>query len=177
MERSENAIIRLLETSFKAETIRSEGRGLITLQIIRLRQFIEGLRARYTRDISNYRYPIPYNQYRYNLNAWEELLKLAHIKETPVLVYIAPRPTDFFPYDSIKYEEYKKSIFKLTQYYGATYINLENLILSKYFGYVDTNFGFLVRDPFHIQGVGHSLLAGEITKEIKKLKGNSVIIK
>jgi len=177
MKRSENAIIRLLETSFKAETIRSEGRGLITLQIIRLRQFIEGLRARYTRDISNYRYPIPNNQYQYNLNAWEELLKLAYIKETPVLVYIAPRPTDFFPYDPIKYEEYKKSIFKLTQYYGATYINLENLILSKYFGHVDTNFGFLVRDPFHIQGVGHSLLAREITKEIKKLEGNSIIIK
>ena len=177
MERSEQAIIRILEKYFKVESIREEGRGQITLSLIRLRQFLEGLRARYTRDISNYRYPIPDNQYQTNLDSWTELLKLASRKKVPFLVYIAPRPTDFFPYNQIKYDKFKKTISDLTQYYGGTFINLEDLIPSKYFGFVDTNFGFLVRDPFHIQGVGHSLLANEIIKGIKNLRIKSVGIK
>ena len=177
MERSEQAIIRILEKYFKVESIREEGRGQITLSLIRLRQFLEGLRARYTRDISNYKYPIPDNQYQTNLDSWIELLKLASRKKVPFLVYIAPRPTDFFPYNQIKYDKFKKTISDLTQYYGGTFINLEDLIPSKYFGFVDTNFGFLVRDPFHVQGVGHSLLANEIIKGIKKLRIKSVGIK
>jgi hypothetical protein len=174
MERSEDAVVRFIEEHFKAESVRQEGRGQITLLLVRLRQFLEGLRARYTRDISNYRYPISDIQYKFNLDAWTELLKLAGRKKIPFLVYIAPRPTDFFPYDKIKYNKFKKSILRLTHYYGGKFLNLEDLIPSKYFGFVDTNFGFLVRDPFHIQGAGHSLLAHEITKSIKQLKIKSV---
>ena len=177
MERSEQAIVRFLEEHFKAESVRQEGRGQITLLLVRLRQFLEGLRARYTRDISNYRYPISDIRYQSNLEAWTELLKLAGRKKIPFLVYIAPRPTDFFPYDQIKYNKFKKSILRLTQYYGGKFIDLEDLIPSKYFGFVDTNFGFLVRDPFHIQGAGHLLLAYEITKSIKQLKIDSLNLK
>ena len=169
MERSEHIIIDFIEWHFNAESIRQEGRGQVTLFIIKIRQFIEGLRARYTRDISNYKYPIPEDRYADNWKAWTEILKLSQRKKIPVLIYIAPRPVDFFPYEKLKYESFKNSLQKISNVYNASFINLEDLVKSDLFGMVDTNFGFPVRDPFHFQGKGHVLLAGEVIKALKDL--------
>ena len=177
MDRTEQSLTRFIEERFNAESIRREGRGQITLFIIRFRQFIEGLRARYTRDISNYKYPISEDQYANNWNAWTEILKLAFRKKIPVLIYIAPRPTDFFPYDKSKYNKFKQSLQKMAKSYNARFINLEDLVSSSFFGMVDTNFGFLVRDPFHFQGQGHALLAKEVTEALKNLSSTNFNLK
>ena len=169
MKKTELAITGFIEEHFNAESIRREGRGQVTLFIIKVRQFIEGLRARYTRDISNYKYPIPKDQYAQNWMAWTQILKIAQREKIPVLIYIAPRPTDFFPYNKSKYKIFKKSLRKIASLYGASFINLEDLVSSSFFGMVDTNFGFLVRDPFHFQGKGHALLAKEVTRALKHL--------
>jgi hypothetical protein len=177
MDKTELAITGFIEEHFNAESIRREGRGQVTLYIIKIRQFIEGLRARYTRDISNYNYPIPEERYAQNWTAWTEILKIAQIKKVPVLIYIAPRPTDFFPYNKSKYKKFKKSLRKIADFYEASFINLEDLVSSSIFGMVDTNFGFLVRDPFHFQGQGHALLAKEVTKAVKRFNNSKFSLK
>ena len=169
MDRSEAAITNFLEDQFRAETIRGEARGKIVIAVRKTRQFLEGLRARYTRDISNYRYPILPEDYVRNWQAWEAMLRLLAQRGIPTVVYIAPRPTDFFPYDPAKYEAYKAEVAQLAASTGATFVNLEDIAASETFGYVDTNFGFPVRDPFHFQGTAHKKLGNAIAATVLPL--------
>jgi lysophospholipase L1-like esterase len=75
------------------------------------------------------------------------------------LLYIAPRPTDFFPYDAAGYAAYKRDIAALARQTGATLANIEDAVPNRYWGMVDLAFGFPVRDPFHFRAEGHALTA------------------
>lgn len=171
MDMSEAGITSYLERQFHAETLRGEGRGQIVIAVTKARQFLEGLRARYTRDISNYRYPILADDYVRNWKSWEAMLDLLARNRVPTLIYIAPRPTDFFPYDPARYATFKQDLGRLAEAHGAKVVNLEDVAPSEDFGFVDTNFGFLVRDPFHFKGAAHRKFAAAIERALLPMLG------
>ena len=96
---SERWLTAALEECCAQETLRAEARGQIALGLADARRFMESLRARYTRDLSSYRIAIPAANYAKNRRALIDILDTARVHGIPVLMYIAPRPTDFFPYD------------------------------------------------------------------------------
>jgi hypothetical protein len=166
--RVEKQLTETLDHYLGMETIRAEGRAKVLLTLQKLRQFVESLRARYTRDLSNYRVPILPERYRANWEAWRDMLTIARARNVPVLIYIAPRPTDFFPYDLNAYETFKSDLTALAVEFGAHIINIEDVVPNDDWGYVDVNFGFPVRDPFHFNGMGHRLMADALVPPIRK---------
>ena len=167
-EKSEAWLTTKLENCCGLETLRAEVRGQILLMLTDVRRLLETLRARHTRDLSQYRVSIPAARYKANRKAIQSILERAREKNTKVLLYIAPRPTDFFPYDPNGYTEYKKDMMGLAKEFDATLVNLEDLVPNNMWGLIDLTFGFPVRDPFHFQGKGHLLLADEIISAIEQ---------
>lgn len=96
-------------------------------------------------------------RYDRNMQALEALLRDAHARGIPVIGYIAPvrndRPN---PYDPVQYAAWKKTVEQLLPRYGATYVNLENLVPPNEWGIFDT-IGEL--DFVHFRNRGHQLVA------------------
>lgn len=148
-----------LEACCGVETLRAEARGQSFLALTDARRYVAGLRNRYTRDWRQYKVPIPPARYAANRAALEAILESARRKGIPVLLYIAPRPTDFFPYDATEYAAFVRDLGGLAEQYGAALANLEDIVPNEYWGTVDLAFGFPVRDPFHFKARGHQLTA------------------
>lgn len=168
MHRSEAWLTAQLEAAFGFMTARQEGRGLVILSLQKLRRFFELQRFKFTRNISSYRVPIPLESYRTNLKAWGAMFELAAARKIKVLVYIAPRPADFFPYDATGYANYKRDLRQLANRYDARLISIEDAVPPQHWGEVDITFGFPVRDPFHFKGTGHALMAKALLPEIRR---------
>ena len=102
-------------------------------------------------------------RYERNMNALQDMLKLAQRENQNMLVYIAPIRQDLpLPYEIMRYERWKKEVEKLTLEYGAQFLNLEKLVPADYWGsYHDDDVDFM-----HFQGPGHQLLAKEIWRQI-----------
>ncbi|NKB56564.1 MAG: hypothetical protein GKS00_09525 [Alphaproteobacteria bacterium] len=167
-QRSEAWLTATLEDTFGFTTARKKGRGLVVLTLLELRRFFELQRFRWTRDLSNYRVQIQLESYRGNLTAWEAMLELAERRGIAVLIYIAPRPADFFPYDPEGYAAYKRDLHRLAKRYGARLLSIEDAVPPQYWGEVDITFGFPVRDPFHFKNAGHELMAKALLPEIQR---------
>jgi hypothetical protein len=166
-ERSEAWISSTLEACCAMETLRREARGQLLLALGNARRYLETLRGLHTRDLSRYRVPVPPGRYQANRAALEEILRAARAAEIPTLIYVAPRPTDFFPYDLEAYQAYKKDMSKLAGAYGAILVNFEGIVPNEFWGEVELTFGFPVRDPFHFQGAGHRLLAQAVIDAVR----------
>jgi hypothetical protein len=165
---TEERITDIGEKAFRLETLRKAGRGWTILTLEDIRRYFESLRARYTRDLSSYRVPMIAKNYEANREAWREMMAAAKKAGTPMLVYIPPRPTDFFPFEPAGYEAFKRDIEQLAAQNSAAFVNLENVVPNALWGEVDLSFGFNVRDPFHFRAEGHTLLAQALLPHIRK---------
>lgn len=168
MAQSESALTEMLEEFFGFETLRSKGRLVIRITLENIRRYFESLRARHTRDLSRYRIPVTQRGYEANLQAWQRMLGAAREAGIPAVVYIAPRPTDFYPFDPQGYETFKRDIERLTRESGAAFANIEDAVPNEHWGLVDISFGFHARDPFHFTAEGHALMARALLPEIRK---------
>ncbi|MEX0751336.1 MAG: hypothetical protein WD073_00215, partial [Xanthobacteraceae bacterium] len=168
MTRTERAVTEVLESWIGLETLRGAGRALVRLTLEDVRRYFESLRARYTRDLSRYRVPILPQRYRENMKAWRAIFETARDAKIPMLVYIAPRPGDFYPFDADGYGQFKRDIEALARETGAAFVNLEDAVPNREWGEVDLSFGFLVRDPFHFTAQGHALMAEALLPHIKR---------
>lgn len=169
MRRSEAWINDRLEAWIGFQSFRAKGRAAILLTLADTRRFFESLRARWTRDLSAYRVPIPEPAYADNLLAWEALLALAADRGVETLVYIAPRPADFFPYDAAGYARFKADLRELSKATGAALVDIEDAVPPQHWGEVDITFGFPVRDPFHFKNEGHRLMADALLPHIEAM--------
>jgi len=173
MERTEARITGRLQHWFGLEDFRRAGRAWVLLGLQQMRRYFESLRARYTRDLSHYHVPILKRDYDANWASWQHMLAMAKAEGVPTLVYIAPRPTDFFPFDPTLYVKYKRELAALAARNGAAFVNIEDAVPNKYWGLVDIGFGFYARDPFHFTAEGHALMAEALLPHIRRLIENT----
>jgi hypothetical protein len=109
-------------------------------------------------------------QYDLNFAAFGDLLARAHRYGIPVLVYVAPRPTNaHFPYDLDHYSRFKSAIGAVALSNGARLINLEDSAPGDVWGQIDNGVGVLVTDVFHFTAQGHAGLAGALTPAVREL--------
>jgi hypothetical protein len=109
-------------------------------------------------------------QYDLNFAAFQDLLERAQSYRIPVLVYIAPRPTNaHFPYDLSHYERFKTDIKAVADGHGARLVNLEDSAPGDVWGQIDNGVGVLVTDVFHFTARGHARLAKGINPAVKQL--------
>ncbi len=165
--RSESWLTAQLESCCAVETLRGEARGRILLAAVDTRRFLATLRNRYTRDWRAFQVPIPATAYARNRAALAAMLATARRADIPSLLYIAPRPTDFFPYDPDGYAAYKADMERLAKSQGAAFVNLEDTVANEHWGLVDLTFGFPVHDPFHFAAAGHALLGRALLPAIE----------
>ena len=130
-----------------------------------LRNSIFGIKATSTRKMIR-------GRYIKNKNAYIDILNLALDNNVEVLVYIPPIRNDIkIPYDLTEYTKFKNEIEAIAYSKKAFFINLEELVPSKFWGIKpSTNLkGESEIDFMHFQTEGHSLLADAIFKEINKI--------
>jgi hypothetical protein len=166
-DRTERWITGRLEDWFGMENFRRAGRAWVLLGLQEMRRALESLRARYTRDLSRYRVPMMEQNYRTNWAAWQHMLATAKAEGIPALVYVAPRPTDFFPFDPETYDKFKRDLATLAAAHGANFVNIEDAVPNEHWGLVDIGFGFFARDPFHFTAEGHALMADALLPHIR----------
>lgn len=94
-------------------------------------------------------------RYDRNMKALEDILRRSMDEHVYVIVYIAPIRQDIqLPYDINEYAQWKSEVEKLTDKYGAKFLNLEELVPVNYWGtYVGDNIDFM-----HFQGPGHRIV-------------------
>ncbi len=96
-------------------------------------------------------------RYDRNMQALEALLHDAQARGIPVIGYVAPvrndRPN---PYDPAQYAAWKALLRQMLPRYGATYINLENIVPPDEWGIFDT-IGEI--DFVHFRNRGHQRVA------------------
>ena len=169
MDRTEGWITGRMNEWFGMENFRRAGRAWVLLGVQETRRYLESLRARYTRDLSHYRVEMLEQNYRANWAAWQQMLAVAKAEGVPTLVYVAPRPTDFFPFEPGTYERFKRDLAALALSNGAAFVNIEDAVPNQYWGLVDIGFGFYARDPFHFTAEGHALMANALLPHIRRL--------
>lgn len=163
-DRTEAALSRLLDSCCALWALREEARGRIDIAMRRAMHGLAYLRNRYTRDLSALRIPVPDQMYRRNRAAIEAMLATARADGTRVLMYVVPRPTDFFPYDPDRYRAFKDDMASLAASHGARLVNLEDLVPNEDWGTTEITVGYPIRDHFHFKAEGHRLLGAELAR-------------
>ena len=104
----------------------------------------------------------------WNMLAINELINEAVINKEKALFYMQPlRPhSDEFPYDSLKYDNFKTNLQASCAKSSFTYYdNLENIVPQEYWGKTDIGYP----DIFHFQEKGHQLLAKKLSLTIQNI--------
>lgn len=158
-DRSEQALTGWLDVCCEMWRLRSEARGWAEILSRRAMHVLAYVRNRYTRDLSQFRIPVPAADYAINRAALERMVAAARGGGMPVLLYVVPRPTDFFPYDPDGYRAFKDDMAALARRHGAALANLEDAVPDELWGTTEITLGYPVRDHFHFKAAGHALLA------------------
>lgn len=140
-------------------------RGELFGKLYLLRNSIFGIKATTTRKMIK-------GNYVKNIQAYQDILKLALDNKIKVLVYIPPIRNDIkIPYDVKEYNSFKNEIKNIAYKNKVYFTSFEDLIPSEFWGRkASTN---LKRDEevdfMHFQVEGHRLLAEAIFLEISNI--------
>ncbi|MDA7931145.1 hypothetical protein N9B34_02770 [Akkermansiaceae bacterium] len=118
-------------------------------------------------------------RYTLNMQALEVLLKVAQDKMIPVITYIVPIRNDVqIPYEISEYVRFKEQVAILASETGATFVNLEDLIPSEFWGSTASITGGEGKDLdfMHFQEEGHELLAKALEAVLLKLIGTETSV-
>ena len=113
------------------------------------------------------------DQYGKNMQALEEILKLAQKNKTQVYLYIPPIRSDVpLPYDKYEYETFKKDLSALCQKYkGNTQLkDFSKIVPGNLWGFKEAT-NFIDKhelDFMHFQYKGHQILADSLIQFITK---------
>lgn len=162
-ESVEKKLNHLLNTKTKLWSKRSLIRGELFDFLYKLRNTILHIRPNSIR-------PKIVENYTLNYQALLNILKLARINKSDVLLYIPPIRNDVkLPYDKTEYSTFKREIMILKNEHIQV-LNLENIVPSNFWGYKDaTNFiDTKDVDFMHFQYQGHVLISDTILKSFLK---------
>ncbi len=170
-QRIENALNRWLAEHWAVWRDRGKIRGELLLLMHDARKLVLQARNALLRiDSSRWTVDVPAGQYAENRAALEALLLSAKQAHIPVLLYIAPRPTDaYFPFDPKAYTDYKADMAKLAEQTDAELVNLEDAVRGDVWGKVDNGVGVTVTDVYHFKAEGHRQLAAAILQAVETI--------
>ena len=164
-ERSERYLDSKLENSWSIWKGRPDIRGNLFNDVYKLRNMVLGIKATTVRKM------IP-GRYNDNYNALLNMVAFCIAHHIPLIIYIPPLRDDVAPpYDIKDYEAFKEKIKTDCEQHHVTFINLEHLVPSKYWGVKEgTSFGAATEIDFmHFQQAGHQLIADTIYHTLMKL--------
>ena len=168
-ERVETRLVAGLADLFSLWRMRSQAQGEIKLallggkeQVLRLRNLVLGTRAR------NWIVAIPPVRYAVNLEAFTDLVRVAHQDALPVLVYVPPRPSgDRFPFVPSDYAAFKSDSERLARTSGASFANIEDTVSDDVWGEADNGAGEIVTDYSHFTAAGHRQMAEALATALR----------
>ena len=165
-ERSESFLNNYLNAHSDLWAQRENMRGNLFNWTYMLRNTILGIRPGSVRKM------MP-DQYGKNMQALEEILKLAEKNKTKVYLYIPPIRSDVpLPYDKSEYETFKNDLSALCQKYkGNTQLkDYSKIVPGNLWGFKEaTNFiDKCELDFMHFQYKGHQILADSLIQFITK---------
>jgi len=145
---------------------RSSMRGYIFNWLFKLRNTVLFIKADSKRKILR-------GPYQSNFKALTTILSISKDQNIKVLLYVSPIRNDVpIPYDSNEYSLFKKELILLANQYNARFVNLENLVPPKYWGFKESTNIFQSDevDYMHFQAAGHKLISDTIVELLKELK-------
>jgi hypothetical protein len=155
-KRLEHTLEKAMGHYFPLWNERSNLKAILTIDMYYARNWLLNIKPTTVRKMIDTRY-------EHNMNAFQDLLRLAQTEHRDMVVYIVPIRQDLpLPYEIERYEEWKKEVERLAHQYGAQFLNLEKIIPPIYWGsYHGDDVDFM-----HFQGPGHRLVAKEIQKQL-----------
>ncbi len=164
-EKTETSLNKFLDQQFSPWHLRANVRGGFFNNLYKLRNTVFGIDARTKRGIIK-------EAYHKNMEALKALIADCNIHHIPILIYIPPIRNDFeIPYFRNEYDDFKKEINTICEKNGASFINIENSVSNKYWGFKGTRtfWGEADIDFMHFQYAGHLLVAKQLQPQIEKL--------
>jgi len=120
---------------------------------------------------SSTRRKIP-GRYAMNITALKEIISSAKNSGTKVLIYVVPLRNDVkIPYNLDEYSDFKMEVEILSQDEHVSYLNLENLVPSRFWGTKSSTVagGGDELDFMHFQAGGHKILADSLSNRLSVL--------
>lgn len=163
--RVENYFSKKLSIIYPKWEARGELRGNFFLALYNLRNFIFGITPSTTRKLI----PARYNK---NMEAFNEILKIAKEKKISVITYIAPLRNDVkIPYDLSQYENFKSEIKNISLRHQANFFNWEDIVDNSSWGQKNSTSikkeGEI--DFMHFQFSGHKKIASKLYETIHNI--------
>lgn len=166
-ETTESKLDTLLDKHFFPWHYRPNIRGDFFNNLYKLRNTALGIDAKTKRGIIK-------DIYKQNIKALTYILDDCQKSNIKVIVYIPPLRNDYeIPYYRNEYINFKKEIAALSSQYNANFINIENCVPNKYWGFKGTRTfrGLMDIDFMHFQYPGHIIMADTLQAEIEKVLG------
>ena len=163
-ERIEERFNALLNEYLPIWRARGDLRGNFQIAIHILRNQILGIHSYTKRPVD----PVVYAE---KLRMLAKMLQSAKQQNIRVLLYIPPYRQDISgPYDDTKYAMFKRDVENLAVTYGASYVDLTDIVPGpEWATVVDHIFGFAEPDFMHFTAEGHRRLASAIQSQLLAL--------
>lgn len=136
---------------------------------VKLWQFLYNLRNKiFNINPQSIRSVIP-QRYLDNISALKTILKKSKDQNIKVLLYVTPLRSDVvIPYDELEYKKFKNDIFKLSEMKNVKFLNFENIVPGKFWGFKKNN-DEKELDFMHFKVEGHKILYSNIYLELERL--------
>ncbi len=154
----------VLESNFKFWGNRKNIRGNYFNLLYKSRNSLFNISSQSTRKMIK-------NRYEKNFKALNLIIKSALNKNIKILLVIPPIRKDIKnPYDISEYENFKTDINDLCKKYNINYLDFDNIIDGKYWGYSAPTQLFKDKDYdfMHFQAKAHRILADSLKPYILK---------
>jgi hypothetical protein len=160
----ERSLNKALKNNFSFWENRETIRGKYFLNLYKTRNTILGISSQSTRKMIA-------SRYNKNLNALKLIIEEAQQNETKVMLIIPPLRQDIkYPYDKKEYEKFKLEIQVLANLNSISYVDIDNIIDGKYWGYSASTQLFKEKDYdfMHFQAAAHKIMADSLKPYILK---------
>jgi hypothetical protein len=105
-------------------------------------------------------------RYDLNMESLRDILDDCRRRGLPALLYVAPiRQDKPIPYDRVEYSRWKSELREITERFGASFVNLEEIVPGELWGtYTGDDIDFM-----HFRGPGHRLVAEALLPHVLKV--------
>jgi hypothetical protein len=160
----ERKVNKTLSDNFSFWSNRKNIRGEYFISLYKTRNSLLNISSQSTRKMIN-------SRYNKNLNALKLTIDLAKKNNTKVLLIIPPLRQDIkYPYDLKEYSKFKIELEELAKNKSVSFLNIDNIIEGKYWGYSASTQLFKDKDYdfMHFQAEAHKIIADTLKPYIYK---------
>jgi hypothetical protein len=160
----ERNINKTLADNFLFWKNRANIRGEYFINLYKTRNTLLNISSQSTRKMIS-------SRYNKNLNALKLTIELAKENNTKVLLIIPPLRQDIkYPYDLKEYTKFKDELEELAKNESLSFLNIDNIIEGKYWGYSASTQLFKDKDYdfMHFQAEAHKIIADTLKPYIFK---------